>query len=221
MQQQPLVRPLDQLFANNKCLQKVSYDSFAMSSSSSSNVAIIAGVVGNVLSVVGIVIINKYITEVDGYNFMVFLSFLHFAFTMVGTRVMLSLGMYQFKEAPMSGILPVSIGSLLSVAFMNLNLSNNSVGFYQLSKLACIPFTLLVQYIAYSQSVPRSVQLTLLPISFGVGYATVYDLNLNFIGTGTCSSTDCFSNNCSLVLCCYLCFHLSISCMLMCITWSV
>ena len=149
-----------------------------------SNFVIVAGVIGNVLSVVGIVITNKYITEVDGYNFMVFLSFLHFAFTMIGTRVMLMLGMFQYKEAPMSGILPVSIGSLLSVAFMNLNLSNNSVGFYQLSKLACIPFTLFVQYVAYSQSVPRSVQLTLLPISFGVGYATIYDLNLNFIGTG-------------------------------------
>jgi hypothetical protein len=92
---------------------------------------VIIGVVTNILSVVGIVICNKYITEVDGYNFMVFLSFLHFAFTMVGTRIMLQLNFFSFTPAPMSGILPVAIGSLLSVAFMNLNLSNNSVGFYQ------------------------------------------------------------------------------------------
>jgi len=82
----------------------------------------------------------------------------------------------------MSGILPVAIGSLLSVAFMNLNLSNNSVGFYQLSKLVCIPCTLLIQYVYYKQTVSRSVQLTLIPITFGVGYATVYDLNLNTVG---------------------------------------
>lgn len=168
----------------NRCSRKSRYDPTEMSPKSSSNMVIITGVIGNVLSVVGIVICNKYITEVDGYNFMVFLSFLHFAFTMIGTRVMLFLGMFQFKAAPMSGILPVAIGSLLSVAFMNLNLSNNSVGFYQLSKLACIPFTLFVQYVAYSQSVPRSVQLTLLPITIGVGYATIYDLNLNLVGTG-------------------------------------
>jgi solute carrier family 35 protein E3 len=37
--------------------------------------------------------------------------------------------------------------------------------------------------LAYNQSVPRIVQLTLVPIIFGVGYATVYDLSLNFIGT--------------------------------------
>jgi hypothetical protein len=54
----------------------------------------------------------------------------------------------------------------------------------QLSKLACIPFTLLVQYVAYKQSVNRLVQLTLIPITFGVGYATVYDLSLNAVGLG-------------------------------------
>jgi hypothetical protein len=36
-------------------------------------------------------------------------------------------------------------GSLGSVAFMNLNLAHNSVGFYQLSKLACIPVTLILE----------------------------------------------------------------------------
>ena len=48
------------------------------------NLITLVGIVGNILSVVGIVILNKYITEVDGFNFMVFLSFLHFAFTFVG-----------------------------------------------------------------------------------------------------------------------------------------
>jgi solute carrier family 35 protein E3 len=133
---------------------------------------VIAGVITNILSVVGIVITNKYITEVDGFHFMVFLSFLHFAFTTLGTRVMLWMGFFTYQPAPLSGVLPVAMGSLLSVAFMNLNLSYNSVGFYQISKLACIPFTLIVQYVAYKLTVPRSVQLTLIPITFGVGYAT-------------------------------------------------
>lgn len=45
------------------------------------NLLVLAGVVGNILSVVGIVILNKYITEKDGFKAMVFLSFLHFVFT--------------------------------------------------------------------------------------------------------------------------------------------
>lgn len=161
----------------------ISEDTNMASKVSGNNLLILTGIVGNILSVVGVVICNKYITEVDGYDFMIFLSFLHFSFTMVGTRVMLALGFFQDKPASLSGVLPVAIGSLLSVAFMNLNLSQNSVGFYQLSKLACIPFTLFVQYMAYNQSVPRSVQLTLIPITVGVGYATIYDLDLNILGT--------------------------------------
>lgn len=143
---------------------------------------VIIGVITNIVSVVGIVICNKYITEVDGYNFMVFLSFLHFAFTCFGTRVLLLGNFFTHNVAPLSGILPVAAGSLLSVAFMNLNLSHNSVGFYQLSKLVCIPFTLGVQFVFYKQSVSKAVQLTLIPITIGVGYATVYDLSINTVG---------------------------------------
>ena len=147
------------------------------------NAVIIGGIVGNILSVVGIVITNKYLTEVDGFRYMVFLSALHFGFTMLGTRVLLSMGMFSFKHADIGAVMPVAVGSLLSVAFMNLNLQYNSVGFYQLSKLACIPFTLAVQYIAYNQRISSKVQMCLLPITFGVGYATVYDLDMNFVGS--------------------------------------
>jgi solute carrier family 35 protein E3 len=39
-----------------------------------------------------------------------------------------------------------------------------------------------VQFVAYKQSVNRLVQISLIPIIFGVGYATVYDLSLNLVG---------------------------------------
>lgn len=153
-----------------------------MSASGGSDVLVTVGIVGNILSVVGVVIMNKYITEVDGYNFMVFLSFLHFAFTSIGCRLMMMADFFSWQAAPFSGVLPVAIGSLLSVAFMNLNLASNSVGFYQLSKLICIPVTLWIQYVAYNTTVSRAVQVTLIPITFGVGYATVYDLEIRFVG---------------------------------------
>jgi len=136
----------------------------------------------NVLSTVGVVITNKYITGVDGFNYMIFLSFLHFVATTLGTRVLLAGGVFTYRDAPMSAVLPVSVGSLMSVAFMNLNLAHNSVGFYQLSKLLCIPVTLIIQYFVYNSSVTNGVKMTLIPITFGVGYATVYDLDLSFTG---------------------------------------
>ena len=143
---------------------------------------VVAGVVGNIVSVVGVVITNKYIVGVDGFNFMVFLSFLHFSFTTLGTRILLQGKYFEYKDAAFGNVLPVSLGSLLSVAFMNLNLSHNSVGFYQLSKLVCIPVTLAIQYFAYNQSVSRLIQFTLAPILFGVGFATVYDVEVQTVG---------------------------------------
>jgi hypothetical protein len=102
---------------------------------------VIVAIWGNIISVVGIVICNKYITEVDGFDFMVFLSFLHFMFTTFGTKVMLQMGYFSYNPAPLSGVLPVAVGSLLSVAFMNLNLSTNSVGFYQVNKIISMTIT--------------------------------------------------------------------------------
>lgn len=106
-----------------------------------SSPVVILGVVSNVLSVVGVVICNKYIIENDGFEFSVFLSFLHFAFTALGMRVMLSMGHFSYNEVSLSGILHVAVGSLMSVAFMNLNLAYNSVGFYQVSPYKSTEFT--------------------------------------------------------------------------------
>lgn len=105
-----------------------------------------AGIIVNILSVVGIVIVNKYITEVDKFDFMVFLSFLHFVFTGFGTWVLLKMNVFQYKAADQSSVLPVAVGSLLSVAFMNLNLSSNSVGFFQVIQTLLLAHQLLTTH---------------------------------------------------------------------------
>ena len=74
-----------------------------------SNFAVATGIIVNILSVVGIVICIKYITDIDKFKYMVFLSFLHFLFTAVGTRTLLALNMFTYSGAPLSGILPVAI----------------------------------------------------------------------------------------------------------------
>lgn len=66
---------------------------------------------------------------------------------------------------------------------MNLNLAANSVGFYQLSKLACIPVTLLIEKACHGKIPSLAVLLTLLPLLVGVGIGTVNDVTMNVIGT--------------------------------------
>lgn len=66
---------------------------------------------------------------------------------------------------------------------MNLNLNENSVGIYQMSKLACIPVTLVLQYMLFRQTISKDIAITLVPMMIGVGLSTVYDVDANFLGT--------------------------------------
>eukprot|EP01084_Bolivina_argentea_P101223 181519_1 len=140
-------------------------------------------IIWNIISVVGIVVLNKHLSQKEGVTQVVLLSSFHFLFTMVGVRILLGLNFFEYKAAQMSKVVPVALGSISSVAFMNLNLKSNSVGFYQLSKLFCIPFAILLERCIYGKKVSKEVQLTLVPVILGVGIATVSDTSLNFIGT--------------------------------------
>lgn len=143
----------------------------------------LTGIFMNITSVVGIVLLNKQITNADGFGFSVFLSSLHFITTALATRLFLKLNMFTYKECPFFNVLVVASVNLGSVAFMNLSLMWNSVGFYQLSKLACVPVVLLGQVTIYDQMQSRKVLGTLVPLLIGVAIATVTDVQVNFLGT--------------------------------------
>jgi hypothetical protein len=70
---------------------------------------VITAVIGNIVSVVGVVIWNKYITEVDGFNYMVVLSFLHFAFTTISMRLLLAVNAFTYAPAPFTSVFPVAL----------------------------------------------------------------------------------------------------------------
>jgi hypothetical protein len=63
-----------------------------------------------------------------------------------------------------------------AVALMNLNLAANSVAFCQLSKLACIPVTLLSEKVCYGKIPSLTILLTLLPLLVGVGIETFFSM---------------------------------------------
>jgi solute carrier family 35 protein E3 len=144
---------------------------------------VLLAMVVNVFTTVAIVLTNKYLVSVAGFPFMVTLSGVHFVFTSLGCHMLLKLGFFEHKEAPLLGVLPVAAGSCLSVGFMNLNLAKNTVGFYQVTKLLCIPVTILMEYVMFRSSVSRTVVLSLVVLLVGVGIATISDVGLNVIGS--------------------------------------
>lgn len=71
----------------------------------------------------------------------------------------------------------------VSIGFLNLSLAFNSVGFYQMTKLAIIPFTVALQQLFYAKQFSWRVKATLGLLLAGVAVATVNDVQLNFLGT--------------------------------------
>jgi solute carrier family 35 protein E3 len=59
----------------------------------------------------------------------------------------------------------------------------NSVGFYQMTKLAIIPCTVLLETLFYRKRFSRRIQFSIALLLFGVGVATVTDLQLNVLGS--------------------------------------
>eukprot|EP00736_Rhodelphis_marinus_P006308 Rmarinus@m.18296 len=106
------------------------------------------GIVGNVLSTVCCVLGNKYLSTELGFEFMMTLSGIHFLLTAIGTRVIAKVAKVKRTPNPpgVLEILPLCIFTTGSVGLMNLNLLHNSVGFYMLSKLCCIPCTLVLEW---------------------------------------------------------------------------
>jgi len=144
---------------------------------------VVFGIITNVLTTVGIVLLNKHLYSRAGFTFMVTLSAFHFIFTSISMFFFKWLKFFPDSVVNLWGVFPLCIGSCGSIVFMNLNLAHNSVGFYQISKLACIPLTLMLQYTMNGVAVSNPVKWSLVVILTGVGIATVTDIEMNFTGT--------------------------------------
>jgi solute carrier family 35 protein E3 len=140
----------------------------------------------NIVSSVTLILANKWIVLRENFAHMTILSCLHFYFSFFVCGILLMLGVFQYKPVNnFSHLLRISLGSLASIIFMNLNLAHNSVGFYQLSKLAAIPCTLVVESIlnVRHQELTFPMATSLLLISVGLGIFIVNDIDFNIVGS--------------------------------------
>jgi hypothetical protein len=68
---------------------------------------------GNILSVVGVVLCNKYIIT-HGFTYTMVLSASHFAFTSLGCHLMLRMGVFTNKKCAWKHVLPVALVSAVA-----------------------------------------------------------------------------------------------------------
>jgi solute carrier family 35 protein E3 len=108
---------------------------------------------------------------------------LHFLFGGVALKFMaVFFDFFTPKSIGLGQSILVGASGVGSIALMNFSLQTNSVGTYQLMKLAVIPVVMVIQYFVYATSSTWRVKASLALLLFGVGISTVTDLSLNAKG---------------------------------------
>ena len=137
----------------------------------------------SVTSSVSIVIVNKYLISTLGFPYVTCLTATHMAVTAVALRFAARAKFLEPKPIEKRALVKFAALNGVSVAFLNLSLGFNSVGFYQMTKLAIIPCTVGIQTAFYAKRFSREVKASLAVLLLGVAVATVTDVRLNFLGT--------------------------------------
>ncbi|ONK59860.1 uncharacterized protein A4U43_C08F11700 [Asparagus officinalis] len=138
----------------------------------------------NVVSSVGIIMVNKQLMSPAGYAFVfaTTLTGFHFSVTALVGWVSNATGISTSKPVPLWELLWFSIVANLSITSMNLSLMLNSVGFYQISKLSIIPVVCMLEWILNNKHYSTRVIVSVVVVAFGVGVCTVTDLEINVKG---------------------------------------
>ncbi|KAA8543662.1 hypothetical protein F0562_021592 [Nyssa sinensis] len=137
----------------------------------------------SVVSSVSIVICNKALISTLGFTFATTLTSWHLLVTFCSLHVALWMKLFEHKPFDSRAVMGFGVLNGTSIGLLNLSLGFNSVGFYQMTKLAIIPCTVLLETLFFMKKFSRNVQLSLGILLLGVGIATVTDLQLNLLGS--------------------------------------
>ncbi|CAN6468503.1 unnamed protein product [Victoria cruziana] len=136
----------------------------------------------NVVTSVGIILVNKALMATYGFSFATTLTGLHFATTTLMTMVLRWMGYIQATHLPISELLKFVVFANFSIVGMNVSLMWNSVGFYQIAKLSMIPVSCLLEVVLDHIRYSRDTKLSILVVFIGVGVCTVTDVSVNTKG---------------------------------------
>ncbi|KAJ3680223.1 hypothetical protein LUZ60_016501 [Juncus effusus] len=148
-----------------------------------SSIGVIGSLALSVASSVAIVICNKALMSFLGFPFATTLTSWHLMVTFCTLHVAQKLHFFEPKQIDSQTVILFGMLNGTSIGLLNLSLGFNSIGFYQMTKLAIIPFTVLLETIFLKKKFSQSVRLSLLVLLLGVGIASVTDLELNMLGS--------------------------------------
>ncbi|KAL7224814.1 hypothetical protein ACSBR1_026155 [Camellia fascicularis] len=140
----------------------------------------------NFLVSVSIILMNKLVLGKVGFNYPIFLTFIHYICSWLLMAILKALSVLSVsppsKSTKYSSLFSLGIVMSLSTGLANVSLKYNSVGFYQMAKIAVTPTIVLAELILFRKRVSFQKVLALTVVSIGVAVATVTDLQFHFFG---------------------------------------
>ncbi|KAL9662100.1 hypothetical protein QQ045_026928 [Rhodiola kirilowii] len=133
----------------------------------------------NVVTSVGIIVVNKALMATHGFSFATTLTGLHFATTTLMTVALRWMGYIQSSHLPLSELFKFVLFANFSIVGMNVSLMWNSVGFYQIAKLTMIPVSCFLEIVLDKVRYSRDTKLSILLVLVGVAVCTVTDVSVN------------------------------------------
>ncbi|TKY73887.1 UDP-galactose transporter 2 [Spatholobus suberectus] len=143
----------------------------------------------NVVTSVGIILVNKALMATYGFSFATTLTGLHFATTTLLTFILKSLGYIQTSHLPLSDIIKFVLFANFSIVGMNVSLMWNSVGFYQIAKLSMIPVSCFLEVVLDNVRYSRDTKLSIVLVLLGVAVCTVTDCQCQCKGFHSCCNS--------------------------------
>ncbi|TYH21005.1 hypothetical protein ES288_A04G008000v1 [Gossypium darwinii] len=140
----------------------------------------------NFFVAVGIILTNKLVMGRVGFNFPIFLTLLHYAVSWLLLAIFRTLSWLPVsppaKTTPSSSIFLLGAIMAFASGLANTSLKYNSVGFYQMAKIAVTPTIVLAEFVLFRKTISFKKVLALGAVSAGVAVARVTDLQFNAFG---------------------------------------
>jgi drug/metabolite transporter (DMT)-like permease len=139
----------------------------------------------NIIAAVSIIILNKVLFRSWANTAALTLS--HSVATKVTTSAMRACGIFESKTLPQLSVGKVALFGIMSVVLMNINLSLNSIGVYQASKILVLPATSVLESIFYSVAQRNVIWASLGLITFGAFLSSPTEVLTSFSSTSSVS----------------------------------
>lgn len=129
----------------------------------------------NLVSACAIVFANKAVLSVVHFRFTVALTCIHTVATWLTARALCGLGIITRKPLPKRAVVSLAAAFTGYIVMCNVSLKLNTVGFYQLTKIAIAPVVLVMESMMHRRAPSPSVTMCVLVVCAGIGLATVFD----------------------------------------------